>query len=310
MSLPQKVGPYRILRRLGRGGVAEVFLGVAYGASGFERQVAVKVLLPEHRGEAALERALIEEARLGGLLAHRNFVAVHDLGVEDGAYWLRMDFVDGSDLGTLLDRGPLPAPLALFLAAELAQGLAYLHALADAKGRPLGLVHRDVSPSNVLLSREGEVKLADLGIAKATMLQGITRGNVKKGKYAYMSPEQVTGRPLAGASDQFALGITLVEMLTGARPFDGETPMETMDRIREAAPPRLPGVPADVREVVLRCLAKAPRERFPDAHALLAALRAVHDADLASGAERLAQAVRAARPQGLSGSAGCRSGSK
>jgi len=293
MSVPQKVGPHRIVRRLGHGGVAEVFLATAFGASGFERLVALKVLLPEHRGEAALEKALIEEGRLGGLLSHPNFVAVHDLGEDEGAYWLRMDYVDGADLGTVLGgKGKLPPAEALFVAAELAKGLAYLHALCDARGRPLGLVHRDVSPSNVLLSRQGEVKLADLGIAKATLLQGTTRGNVKKGKYAYMSPEQVSGRPLTGASDQFALGITLFQMLTGQRPFDGETPMETMDRIREAAPPKFDSVAPDVKAVVLRCLAKAPAERFPDATALARALVKTAEFD-PLGAERLAKRLRA-----------------
>ncbi|MGC4117438.1 MAG: serine/threonine-protein kinase [Myxococcales bacterium] len=288
MSAPQKMGPHRIVRRLGHGGVAEVFLATAFGASGFERLVALKVLLPEHRGEAALEKALIEEGRLGGLLAHPNFVSVHDVGVDEGAYWLRMDYVDGADLGTVLGKGKLPAAEALFIAGELAKGLAFLHALCDARGRPLGLVHRDVSPSNILISRFGEVKLADLGIAKATLLQGTTRGNVKKGKYAYMSPEQVSGRALTGASDQFALGITLFQMLTGQRPFDGETPMETMDRIREAAPPRLDGVEADVKAIVLRCLAKAPADRFPDATALARAVVKVGGYDF-QAAERLAK---------------------
>ncbi|HEY3444707.1 MAG TPA: serine/threonine-protein kinase [Myxococcales bacterium] len=292
MGFPQKVGPHRIVRRLGHGGVAEVFLATAFGASGFERQVALKVLLPEHRGEAALEKALIEEGRLGGLLSHPNFVAVHDLGVDEGAYWLRMDYVDGADLGTVLGKGRLPPAEALFVAEELARGLAYLHALGDARGRPLGLVHRDVSPSNVLLSRQGEVKLADLGIAKATLLQGTTRGNVKKGKYAYMSPEQVSGRPLTGASDQFALGITLFQMLIGVRPFDGETPMETMDRIREAAPPKLEGVDADVKAIVLRCLAKAPVDRFPDAAALAKALAKAGGFAPVGAAERLAKRLR------------------
>lgn len=288
MNVPQKIGPHRIVRRLGHGGVAEVFLATAFGASGFERQVALKVLLPEHRGEAALEKALIEEGRLGGLLSHPNFVSVHDLGVDEGAYWLRMDYVDGADLGTVLGKGRLPPAEALFVAAELARGLAYLHSLCDARGQPLGLVHRDVSPSNVLLSKQGEVKLADLGIAKATLLQGTTRGNVKKGKYAYMSPEQVSGRPLTGASDQFALGVTLFQMLTGYRPFDGETPMETMDRIRDAAPPRLDGLAADVKAVVLRCLAKAPADRFGDATALARALAKTGEFD-AQGAGRLAK---------------------
>jgi serine/threonine-protein kinase len=273
MDLPRQLGPYRLLRRLGQGGMAEVYLARAYGASGFEKRVAIKVLLPELRGHGESERALIAEARLGARLAHRNLVGVHDLGTDGGIYYVRMDYVDGPDLATLLRAGRPEPALALLLIEEVAQALAYMHRATDEAGRPLGLVHRDVSPANVLISRDGEVKLADLGIAKATLLADVTRGNVRKGKYAYMSPEQVAGEPLTRCSDQFALGTTLAELLCGRRPFDGETVMQTMDLIRAAAPPDLSGLPAPQRELISRCLARHPADRFPDDAVLFDAIR-------------------------------------
>jgi serine/threonine-protein kinase len=280
-----RLGPYRIVRRLGHGGMAEVFLAVAYGASGFEKRVALKTLLPELVGNGELERLLIEEARLGARLSHRNLVQVHDLGIDDGAYYVRMDYVDGLDLGTLLAARLPGAPLALLVAEEVATALDYVHRAVDDAGRPLGLVHRDVSPHNVLISRAGEVKLADFGIAKATMLADVTRGGVRKGKYAYMSPEQVAGETLGPSSDQFALGVTLVEMLRGRRPYDGETPLETMDKIRAAAPPALDELDEDLRALALRCLQRAPAERFAGAEALREAIAAARRARPPAGPE-------------------------
>jgi serine/threonine-protein kinase len=274
-SLPKQVGPYKVLRRLGQGGMADVFLAQAFGAAGFEKQVCLKVLLPEWQGNAELERLLIEEGRLGGRLSHPNLVQVHDLNVSQGSYYLRMDFVDGADLGALLRAGRPPRAVALFIASEVALALDYLHHFAGEDRRPLGLVHRDVSPSNILCSRHGEVKLGDFGIAKATLLAANTRGGVRKGKYAYMAPEQIDGAPLTAQADQFGLGVTLIELLCGYRPFDGDSPLETMDRIRKAEPPPLVELDAPLRELVLRCLRKDPAERFADAGPLRAALRAL-----------------------------------
>jgi serine/threonine-protein kinase len=257
--------------------MAEVFLAQAYGASGFEKRVAVKTLLPELVGDPEFERLLIEEARLGARLSHRSLVQVHDLGVAAGTYWVRMDWVDGCDLARLRaaavpaggdEPGVLGTELALLVALEVVHALEYVHSLADDDGRPLGLVHRDVSPSNVLLSKWGEVKLADFGIAKATRLTENTRASIRRGKYAYMSPEQVSGEPLSSQSDQFGFGVMLFELLMGYRPFDGPSPSDTMDRIREAAPPDVSRLPTDLGAVILRCLARGPSDRFPDAAVL------------------------------------------
>ncbi|MCA9613742.1 MAG: serine/threonine protein kinase [Myxococcales bacterium] len=294
MSTPRTLGPYRLLRRLGHGGMAEVFEGRAFGASGFEKRVAIKVLLPEHRGDPELEKLLLEEAKLGARLEHRNVVQVHTLGVDEGVHYVVMDFVDGLDLEHALERDELPLELALLVLEEVASALAYAHALADERG-PLGLVHRDVSPSNVLLSVAGEVKLADFGIAKKTKLAETTRASIRRGKYAYMSPEQVAGRALGPASDQFGLGVAMVELLTGARPFDGESPVETMDRIREAATPVFLDWPPDLEGIARRCLARAPEDRFATTAALREALaearreRFAHDGHLARWVRELLQ---------------------
>lgn len=269
--LPQ-VGPYRLLRRIGQGGMAEVHEALVYGGSGFEKRVAIKMLLPELRGRGDLERILIEEARLGARLLHRNLVQVHDLGLDGDIYYVRMDFVDGADLASLIRPGlPSPEPaaggrppieLSLLIAEEIAVALDYVHRFCDDAGRPLGLVHRDISPSNILISRSGEVKLADFGIAKATHQTEITRGNVRKGKYAYMSPEQVENQRLTAASDQFALGVTLMELCLGRRPYDADSVLGTMERIRQAAPPDLSGLGGELQTIIRRCLARAPEDRY------------------------------------------------
>lgn len=264
------LGKYQLLRELGRGGMARVYLAETFGASGFEKRVAVKVLHPEHRGVAELERLLIEEAKLGARLSHRNLVAVHELSVIDGSYVVCMEYVDGADLGALLAGELPPLELVLLVAEELALALDYVHAAGE-----LGLVHRDVSPSNILVSRAGEVKLADLGIAKATTLAEVTRGNVRKGKYAYMSPEQVAGKPLRSSSDLFSLGIVLYQLLMGRRPFDGDSVLATMENIKRAEPPPVDGIRAEVAPIVTRLLQADPARRYSSAAELQRDLQAV-----------------------------------
>ena len=298
---PDYLGPYRLLKRIGQGGMAEIHQGVASGASGFEKKVALKLLLPELRGRGEFERLLIEEAKLGARLVHRNLVQVHDLGLDSGIYYVRMDYVDGADLGTLLKRERPRLELALLIMEEVALALDYVHRFSDETGRPIGLVHRDISPSNILLSRAGEVKLADFGIAKATQLAEITGGNVRKGKYAYMSPEQVESGRVTPHSDQFSVGITLMEMCCGRRPYDGSSVMETMDLIRQAAPPDLQGMSVGLANLLQRCLKREPTARFPDAEELrhhIAQLRRylppVTFRDLADWVQRLTTAEPAA----------------
>ncbi|MBP6839852.1 MAG: serine/threonine protein kinase [Kofleriaceae bacterium] len=266
------LGPFRLRRRLGRGGMAEVHLADAVGASGFQRAVAIKTVAPELQGEASLERALIHEATLAGRFHHRNLVAILGLGVDDGRYYVVMEYVDGGDLAGHLGR-PLPLALALMIAHEVALGLAYLHAATDDRGLPLGLVHRDVGPRNVLVSTSGDVKLADFGLTKPTALADLTAPGLRKGTWQYMAPEQIAGDPVTAAADQFGLGVTLVELVGGAHPFAADTPAATMAAI-ERSDPALGGLAPDLRAVAARALARRPTERFPSMAAFGAALGA------------------------------------
>jgi serine/threonine-protein kinase len=289
--LPPRLGPYRVLSRLGAGGLCEVFLAEAYGASGFVRRVALKRLHESLSGEAELARALIREAQLGGLLRHRGLVQIHGLGVEDDRYYVVMEWIDGFDLASLLEAAPPPRPVALAIAGELAAALDYVHRARDLDGRPLGLVHRDLSAANVLMSREGEVKLTDFGLAKATLLADHSRGDIRKGTYAYMSPEQVAqeaGQPLTSSSDQFAFGILLAELCTGERPFDREGVLATMQAICDADLGAWPGL-AELAErepataaLLATAMARLPEARFASLGELRAELRGLgRAADLA-----------------------------
>ena len=285
MMARSAIGPYQLVRPIGRGGMAEVHLAVAHGASGFARHVAVKTLAPELLGEPELERALIREAVIGGGLHHRNLVAVLGLGVDAGAYYVVLEYLDAGDLAAHLD-GPMPEACALHVVHELALGLAYLHGARDARGLPLGIVHRDVSPANVLVSTTGDVKLGDFGVAKATALADRTAAGTRKGRYCYMAPEQLAGEPVTPAADQFGLAATLVELVAGRRPFDGETPWARLDAIR--AGPRLDALPADLRALAGRALALAAADRFASVDALRAELAAAQRARPPAGPLELA----------------------
>jgi len=295
------IGPYELVRRLGRGGMAEVHLAIAHGASGFERRVAIKLIALERAGEPELERALIREATIAGTLHHRNLVAVLGLGVHDGSYYVVMEYVDGRDLARHLD-GPVPEPLALHVLHELSLGLATLHAATSRTGLPLGLVHRDVGPANVLVSTTGDVKLGDFGIAKATALTDHTVAGARRGRYAYMAPEQLAGEPVTGAADQFGLGVTLVELVTGARPFAGETPWVLRDAIRGGA--ELARLAPDLAAIAARTLAFEAGDRYgsvdelrraiTDARARRAPVTALDLGDWVRA--RIAAAVGAGRP--------------
>jgi serine/threonine protein kinase len=259
MSIPASIGPYRLVRQLGHGGLGRVFEAVAYGASGFERRVAIKLLLAEAYAEPEQLRVLIAEGKNAGRLRHQNLVSVEQLEVDDGQYYVVMELIDGPDLARLLsETGPLPAPLVSEVGVGLARGLGYLH--EGSEHRP-SLVHRDVSPSNVLLSNHGEVKLTDFGIAKPLGRPDESSAHSLKGKLAYMSPEQARGDRLGPASDLFSLGCTLVELLTGTRPFEGSNAADTLERIKCALPPPLEGIDEALRSVLHDCLRQAPSAR-------------------------------------------------
>jgi serine/threonine protein kinase len=276
---PAQVGRYRVHERLGGGGMAEVFRATLTGAEGFQRVYALKRIAPHLSADDSFARMFIEEARLSAQLNHANVVATLDFDRDaDGCLYLAMELVEGRDLRQLAATGSLPAGVAAFVTAELLRALDYAHTAIGPGGRPLGIVHRDVSPHNVLVSWDGHVKLSDFGIAKAYAATGASHSGSLRGKVAYMSPEQARGLPLDGRADLFAVGVMLHEMLTGQRLFGGGTDAESFARMltMEIPPPRSlrAGIPADLEAVAMRLLERDRDRRFASARAALEALLA------------------------------------
>lgn len=275
-SMQAHLGSYRLFERIGRGGMAEVFLGLKLGSFGFARRVVVKCLHDHMCGNPDAENRFVEEAQLASLLEHSNIVQVLDLGMSGGRLFMVMEHVDGLDLKTLLaGYGALPLAAVLHLGCSVSRGLHYAHTLSDGNGAPLGIVHRDVSPSNILISRDGSVKLADFGVAKAAGREK-TRAGVVKGKYAYMSPEQVEQCELDARSDLFSLGAVLYEAATGERLFVGNGPLDIMEAVREARVgellEELGEELAPLGAEIGRALSRQPSDRHADAAAVGRAL--------------------------------------
>lgn len=272
---------YRFGDQLGAGGMAEVFRATQVGAEGFSRMVAVKRVLPGFSTVPQFSSMFIQEAKLASLLDHPNIVSVLDFDRdEDGRLFLAMEFVDGRDLASVAASGRLPFSAIIFIISEVLRGLGYAHNLPTGDG-PRGLIHRDVSPHNVLLSWEGAVKVSDFGIAKAREASVATASTMIKGKPQYMSPEQANGEPLDGRSDLFAVGIMLWELLTARRLFEGGT-NESLARIlfgNVAAPSTVqPGVPPELDAITMRLLARERTARYPSAEAAIEDLARCADA--------------------------------
>jgi Protein kinase domain len=269
---------YRVERILGGGGMADVFLCTMLGGATFARLVAVKFVREAFAKDPDFSAMFIEEARLSSHLEHPNIVHVEYFGSDRrGRPFLVMEYIDGRDLAAIMRNGPLPYSLAIFIAGEVLRGLGHAHQVPQRDGRR-GLVHRDVSPQNILLSRDGSVKIADFGIAKALTSAGPSG---LKGKASYMSPEQITGDRMDGRSDLFAVGIVLWEMLTGVRLFPCSASKEGYASVifKPIPPPsRERPVPSDVERVALRLLAKNPAERYARAEDALAELLRCEDA--------------------------------
>jgi len=268
----RQLGRYRLLRRLGAGGMAVVWRARIEGPEGFVREVVLKRVRADHCRDPEFVRALVHEARLSALLNHPGIVQVHELGRDRDEYFLAMEYIDGCSLLTLLERTaaaarPLSIGLCCHLVAELAGALGHAHELADADGVPLNIVHRDVSPSNVMIERSGAVKLVDFGIAQAAarLSDERTRAGVLKGKLGYLSPEQVGGATADRRSDLFALGVVFYECLTNQRLFSGAG-LQALEMVRtaELLPPSVqrPEIPADVDRIALKLLARHPDERY------------------------------------------------
>src|SRR5947209_7397365 len=232
-------GNYRLQRRLARGGMAEVFLARLIGVEGFERRVAIKRILPHLSESEEFRGMFLDEARLAAQLTHPNIVHIYDFGKVDDYYFIAMEYVDGVDLGRMIRRArekPVPFELCARILADVCAGLEFAHNAVDGMGRKLNVVHRDVSPQNVLVTYDGGVKLVDFGIAKAAFAAERTRPGVVKGKYAYMSPEQVEGRSLDGRSDVFSAGICLYELVTGMPLYRRDDIVASMREIRDGKP--------------------------------------------------------------------------
>ncbi len=274
-------GRYRPLRLLGSGGMGEVFLAVHEGPQGFRRVVALKRMRPS--GQRDWVQHFLDEARLVAKLAHRNVIQIYELGEGEGGFFVAMEYVRGPCVERLIERlvtlrQSLPPALALDIAAQVADGLDYAYSARDEQGEPLRIVHRDVSPHNVLVSVAGDVKLIDFGVAKSAAQRHVTVDATLKGKIAYLSPEQARGEPLDGRSDLFGLGIVLYEMLAARHPFIRSEPLLTLSAIEHAEWARLAKTspelaPADA--VLEKLLARSPEDRFPSGAAASEALAAL-----------------------------------
>ncbi len=276
-------GGYRLVRKIAVGGMAEVYLGLRCGQFGFRRQEVVKVLLPRLARHQDFVDMFIREAVLAAEFRHPNLVQVYDVGQEGELYYIAMEFVDGVDLMRLVRRcrqvgRPLSLDFVLAVVAHVAEALAAVHDATDVQGRPLNIVHRDVTPQNLMVGFDGQVKLVDFGVAQ-TLLARAHADQALLGKGPYMAPEQWTDGPVDHRADIFALGVVLYELTVGRRLFKRSSPEETRAAILAGEVPRpsrvRPGFPRNLEEVILRCLALEPRHRFPSARAVRRAIEEV-----------------------------------
>lgn len=268
---PVQFGKYLLLERVATGGMAEVFKAKQTGEEGFEKIVIIKTLFPHLQTEKELVQAFIEEAKLAARLQHPNVVQIYDFGKVDDSYFIAMEYLDGVNLRAVLDAGgkyPLGLENALFITQQLCAGLNYAHNMTDNEGNSLCLIHRDVSPPNIILTREGQLKVIDFGIAKAASQNTSTQLGIIKGKVAYMSPEQARGEMIDHRSDIFSIGILLYEMVTGRKLYQGDT-VAILALAREAefepAGRVQPDLPGQVADIIHRALQKNIRSRYQSA---------------------------------------------
>lgn len=269
-------GKYELVEKIGVGGMAEVFLAKSFGAEGLEKILVIKRILPDLSENPRFVEMFISEAKIAVDLNHPNVVQIYDFGKHDGMYYLAMEFVDGADLGHLMSasrRGGTRFSIgnALYVAIEIAKGLQYAHTKKDRYGEPLDIVHQDVSPQNALISQDGTVKIVDFGIAKATSVAEVQPNSVR-GKFAYMSPEQASGKQVDHRSDLFSLGVVLFEMLAGRQLFKGNSQDEIMSMVKSAVVPDLASLNADVSDelcdLLYRVLSREPSDRHQSAREL------------------------------------------
>ena len=268
VSLPATVGPYEIVGRLAAGGMAELLVGRRLGPSGFTRMVALKRILPHLASDEDFRNMFLDEARLAAMIQHPNVVRVEDLGQDGNSYYMAMELLQGDTVASLqrsLD-SPLDPEMATFVVAECAAGLHAAHLLADSEGRSLEVVHRDVTPHNVFVTLDGHVKLIDFGVARAAQRITTTQSGVIKGKFAYMSPEQLRDQNVDHRSDQFSLGVVLFELLTRRRLFARSSQGATVHAVvsEDVPPPSTlqPTLSPQLDAICRRALARRPEDRF------------------------------------------------
>ena len=273
---PSSFGRYVLLKRIAIGGMAEIFRAMAYGAEGFEKLVAIKRMLPHLSSDHQFVDMFVNEAKLAANLNHVNIVPIYDFGCIENMLFLSMEYVHGKDISEITRkiksrRLRTPVEMACHIFIEVLNGLHNAHNQRDRFGKPINIVHRDMSPPNIIVSYDGEVKIADFGIAKAARTKAQTSSGVLKGKYSYMSPEQARGKPLDHRTDIFSLGICFYEMLTLSEMFIGHSELEVLRKVREASfkpPTQLnPAIPKELEAILVRALEKNPAERYPSAAA-------------------------------------------
>jgi serine/threonine protein kinase len=268
---------YRVVEKLESGGMAEVFRAESEGLQGFKKQVAIKRVLPHLSEKKKFISMFLDEARLSAHLSHSNCVQVFDIGVGDNAYFIVMEFVDGANLKTIAESlrkagRDFPVACVAFIALEICKGLAYAHELRDPAGNDLHIVHRDMSPPNVLVTKYGEIKIVDFGLAKANSQLERSEPGIIKGKFSYLSPEAAMGQDVDPRTDIFAVGIILWELLAGRRLFLGDTDFQTVKKVQQAVVPSISGlnpkVPPDLERIVGKALARDPNMRYRTAREL------------------------------------------
>lgn len=274
MSLPERLGRYLLIRKIATGGMAEIFLAKLHGAEGFEKQVVIKKILPQWASDKDFVRMLIDEAKISVRLNHPNIVQVYELAREGEVYYIAMEYLEGVDLRHLMQKvkgegKKIPLAVGLTIIIEVLDGLIYAHSKKDSSGNSLQIVHRDISPQNILVSFDGTVKLTDFGIAKAASQSHETMTGVLKGKLAYMSPEQANQETLDARSDLYSTAIVLYELLSGERLFHKGSDLDTLDRVRRGqvtfSPEAERTLPSPIRGILMKSLAKEKTDRYPDA---------------------------------------------
>jgi serine/threonine protein kinase len=278
LSEPSKprIGRYVVDRLLDRGGMAEVFLGKALGPAGFSKRVVIKRILPHLAEDEAFVTMFLNEARLVALLEHPNIAQVFDFGQHSETYYIAMEYVEGESLRTILKyykacRQPLPLTPALAWVQNVCEGLAYAHNVKDETGKSQNIVHRDISPENILISKAGTAKVVDFGIAKAAVNPQITAAGEVRGKLSYIAPEQISGAMVDRRADIYSLGVTLYEALSGERPYTGSNQLELLYSILNSEPAALHKIRPDIdpafSAIVSRAIARDPNQRYPDMQA-------------------------------------------